>query len=342
MEKQIDKSSEREIWIDVLRMIACISVVLIHSSAKYDGFIPGQFILAPANYILMATGVSIFFMISGALLLSKEQELQMFYKKRFTRILAPTLIWSVFYIIYEQIYHHSFTWQNTLSKISMIPFVNQTGILWFMYVLIGIYLVIPILSSWLNKASRKDIEMVLCLWGITLLMPIFTLYNETCKFLISEGGALYLFNGFIGYALLGYYLRKYVHWSVRNTRFIILFLFSIITPLIIFFTSFIPLSLLNGSMNIPTVCLSATCFIFFKSLSYSNGKILKIARYISKYSFGIYLSHWVFMLPLKYILTQYHINYLIQIPVTACFVFLISLFFVVLLSKCPYSKLLFG
>lgn len=50
----------RELWIDVLRAFACICVLLVHSPAVYDGRIPGQFVLAPFNYVFMAWGVSIF------------------------------------------------------------------------------------------------------------------------------------------------------------------------------------------------------------------------------------------------------------------------------------------
>lgn len=339
MEK--DKLKQREIWIDVLRAFACICVVLIHSSAKYDGHIPGQFILAPANYVLMATGVCIFYMISGSLLLSKEQELFSFYRKRFTRILFPVIIWSIFYIIYESVYFDRFSWDKVFHNILMIPFVQQTGLMWFMYVLAGIYLAVPILSSWLTKASKKEVEMILAFWCITLMVPFFKLFDSNCELIIGSGGSLYYFSGFLGYALLGYYLRTYVNWKITGRKFISLFTFSILFPLIVFFTP-IPLDLLNGSMNFPTVCLSTSCFLFFKTVNYDKWKFIKLIQFISKYSFGVYLSHWLFILPIKYTLTQYHINYLIQMPCTAFIILTISLCCVVLLSKLPFSKYIIG
>lgn len=59
---------KREIWLDVARAFACACVIMVHSPAKYDGLIPGQYVLAPLNYILMAWGVGLFFALSGALL----------------------------------------------------------------------------------------------------------------------------------------------------------------------------------------------------------------------------------------------------------------------------------
>lgn len=59
---------KREIWLDVARAFACACVIMVHSPAKYDGLIPGQYALAPLNYISMAWGVGLFFALSGALL----------------------------------------------------------------------------------------------------------------------------------------------------------------------------------------------------------------------------------------------------------------------------------
>lgn len=281
-------------------------------------------------------------MISGSLLLSKEQEILSFYRKRFTRILVPIVVWSIIYIFYEAFYFEKFSWDFVFHSISMIPFVQQTALLWFMYVLIGIYLVVPILSSWLVKVSKKEVEIILAFWGITLLVPFFKLYDQNSELMIGSGGSLYYFSGFLGYAILGYYLRAYIHWCITGWKYILLLSFSILFPLIVFFAPNIPLDLLNGSMNLPTVCLSASCFLFFKSFNYGSGKFIYLIQSISKYSFGIYLSHWLFVLPLKYALTQYHINYVIQIPCTAFVVAIVSYILVVLLSKLPFGRYIIG
>ncbi len=324
----------------MLRAFACACVLLVHSPAKYDGHIPGQFVLAPANYVFMACGVSIFFMVSGALLFSKPQDMLPFYKKRFSRVLWPTVIWSVIYIFYDQIFVADD--KSFVHKILMIPFAPQTGLLWFMYTLIGIYLVAPILSCWLSGCSKKELQIVLSLWGVTLLLPYLQILDPACAEIINSNGPLYSFCGFLGYALLGYYLRHYVSISIKSVAFVLMVVIAFGFPLLVFFSGLLPIDVLNTSMSLSAVLLSAVAFLFFKELRYKDGIVLRIIMAFAKYSFGIYLSQMLFLTPLRYWLTQFHIHYAIQIPLTAFVVGLLSFAFVFCLSKLPKSRYLFG
>lgn len=60
----------------------------------------------------------------------------------------------------------------------MIPlnFSMYTTHLWYIYMLIGLYLYLPILSAWLQQASEKSLRLFLLLWGVTLLVPYLTQY----------------------------------------------------------------------------------------------------------------------------------------------------------------------
>ena len=69
----------------------------------------------------------------------------------------------------------NFTWQATLKKIgtSIFNFNYDTTPLWYLYMLIGVYLFIPIIGVWLNTASAKDIRLfwfsgLYRLWYLTL------------------------------------------------------------------------------------------------------------------------------------------------------------------------------
>ncbi len=334
------KINGKEVWIDVLRAFACICVLLVHAPAKYDGLIPGQFILAPANYVFMAWGVSVFFMISGALLFDKPQKLTDFYKRRFSRILIPILVWSVIYIFFDRLFIEDKN--SIIEKILMIPITNQTGVLWFMYALIGIYLVAPIISIWLNSAKKHEIEIILGFWGLTLLIPYLELLSSDFTKLISPIGIFYHFYGYIGFALFGYYLRKYVDIPIISWKYFILVIIAFGFPLFVFFSGIIPINILNYSQSISAAFMACVAFIFFKGLDYKDTKVLRIILKIAEFSFGIYLCHMIFLKPLQVWLTQFHINYVIQIPLTALFVGIFSFFFVWGLSKLPKSKWLFG
>lgn len=332
---------KRENWLDAVRAFACACVIMVHSPAKYDGLIPGQYALAPLNYILMAWGVGLFFALSGSLLLSKPVPLTTFYKKRFPRLIIPVSLWSVIYIAYDGWIDGNLTWSNFMTRLIMIPFDAQTPVLWFMYTLFGIYLVTPVFAMFLSKASKRDVEILLCVWGVTLCVPYLELCNPKIASVLTGNGILHNFLGFLWFAILGFYLRKYNNWKIKGWKFITLVVVSFGFPLIINFSGILPLEVLNTQKSLSSVAMTAIPFILFKNISLSQ-KVRGVIAQFSKYSFGIYLFHMVILKPLRPFLTQYHINYVIQIPVTALLVGLFSYVFIRLLSKLPYSKYLLG
>ena len=332
---------KREIWLDVIRAFACACVIMVHSPAKYDGLIPGQYVLAPFNYVFMAWGVGLFFALSGALLLSRPMPLTAFYKKRFARLVIPVLLWSVIYIIYDGWLDGNLSWSGFITKLTMIPFLSQAPILWFMYTLFGIYMVTPIFAIFLKEASKRDVEILLCVWGVSLCVPYLQLCNPEIASVLTGNGILHSFTGFLWYAVFGFYLRKYNNWKVNGWKFITLVVLSFGFPLLVNFSGILPLDVLNTQMSISSVAMTAIPFIFFKNISFSQ-KWLRGITLFAKYSFGIYLFHIVLYKPLRLFLTQYHIHYVLQIPMTALLVGFFSYVVVRMLSKLPYSKYLLG
>lgn len=193
---------ERDASLDVLRILACFLVVLMHSplpSENADGAFLNiiNFVTAPC--------IGLFFMVSGALLLPVKTEYFSFIHKRFSKILVPTLLWSFIYICLKLFDGGSDI--NLWQTLASIPFSAQgDGVLWFMYTLAGLYLLAPILSRWIEKASKKEIEFILILWAITQCYPIL---NFWLTINTSTAGVLYYFTGYVGYFLMGYYLYRY-------------------------------------------------------------------------------------------------------------------------------------
>ena len=78
--------------------------------------------------------------------------------------------------------------------------------MWYIYLLIGLYLYLPIFSAWVEKASERAKLWFLAAWGVTLLLPYYTEFAApylwgTCSW--NSFGMLYYFAGFNGYLLLG-------------------------------------------------------------------------------------------------------------------------------------------
>lgn len=334
-------ANKRIIWIDVIRAVACFCVLCVHSPAPYVGQ-DGQYLLAPLNYIFMAWGVSVFFMISGALLFSKEQKLVPFYKKRMSKILIPIIIWTIIYLVIDKYILNQEDSISIFEHLLLIPFYEQTSILWFMYALIGIYLISPIISTWLQKCSKRDIEIILGLWGVTLLLPYLALWNRDVYHIIEVKGILNYFFGFVGYSLWGYYLMTYVNISIKSFPFLIFTLLTFLMPILIYFIEEIPSNILNSSLSFLSVMMASVAFLFFKGINYKESNFLKFILLFAELSFGIYLCHMLFMKPIQLWIVKFHMHYALQIPLVAFISGILSFIFVWLLSKIPYNKFFIG
>lgn len=193
---------KRNTSLDIIRVIACFLVVFMHSPIPSPNT-NGVFLSALSYFT--APCIGLFFMVSGALLLPVRDDYTSFLKRRFGKVVGPTLFWTALYIAVNL--YKAPEDVDLVKSILSIPFSNQgNGVLWFMYTLAGLYLLAPVISAWLEKAGKKDLEIILSLWAVTLCYPILEQWVE-----INEGntGILYYFGGYAGYFLLGYYLKRY-------------------------------------------------------------------------------------------------------------------------------------
>lgn len=323
-------------YLDWLRVIAMLMIIVIHSpmpSSEANGLV-----LSTVSYI-MVPGLDLFFMISGALLLSKSYEMKPFLLRRFSKIAWPTLFWSLFYL-FDIWIQGTISTDYLIRSVLSIPFCPQgNGIIWFMYTLMGLYLITPILSSWLNTASKKDVEWILTLWTISLLIPI--LGNVINVWQINNTHMLFYLSGFIGYYILGYYLHHHVK-SIRNSILSLLIFF----PLILAAT--LKLSKVNVDfyqyfwlLSIP-VAMMAT-FWFLSAKKYFSFSVPHIISLISKYSFGIYFIHIFVMRRMVWnwdFVSQH--GSALQIIMTTILTFIISFTIIFLISFLPFSKYIIG
>lgn len=193
---------ERDIALDILRVMACMMVVLMHAPMPSDAAY-GPFMMAISYFTSPCIGL--FFMVSGALLLPVRIDYVTFIRRRFGKIVIPTVIWTFVYVFVALLKND--TWAELPRIILSMPFSAQGhGVLWFMYTLSGLYLLAPIVSPWLVQATKREVEIVLGLWGVTLCYPLLQNFVG-----ITEGttGILYYFTGYAGYFLLGYYLKRW-------------------------------------------------------------------------------------------------------------------------------------
>lgn len=248
---------------DLLRLLACLMVIAMHAPLPDSAEGNGLF-LSTLSY-LTAPCIGLFFMVSGALLLPVRTGASIFLKRRFGKILFPTLFWSLFYLGCNTLMRdESIDWLRTLGSLPFSPQGNP--VLWFMYTLIGLYLLAPVLSRWLNYASRTEIEFYLGLWGISLCFPI---VRPVVNINTGDTGILYYFTGYAGYFVLGYYLKQYpkrIPWKA---------LFPLLTV----------------AMAAPVVCKTAGWKVDFYDLFWYLSVFVAI-QCVSWYRMAECIEHW--------------------------------------------------
>lgn len=289
---------QREISLDLMRIIACVMVVLMHSTIPTEN--ANGLLLSSLSYFT-APCIGLFFMVSGALLLpppkkiSENQATPPFLRKRLKRILLPTLVWTLFYIVVKSC-ENNLTTAELLKSILSIPFSAQGhGVLWFMYTLLGLYIVTPILHAWLQNASEHEIRFYLSLWLIAMCYPILKIFVDIND---TPTGILYYFSGYIGYYVLGYWMQRY--GNILNPKMTALLMcVSVAAPVVV--------KLKHWTVDFYAMFWYLSVFVviqcvFWWKVAKKLQVVLKLSDRIkglltlfSNLSFGIYLSHIIIM-----------------------------------------------
>lgn len=278
-------------YISNLRNIATFAVIVLHVTApfvlKFNKISFASWQLANLVDSMLRFGVPVFVMISGAVLLDRSEPLNTFLGKRLKRVFLPFLFWSIVYFIF--VYAGSFQKFSVLQLFQILLNKLLKGTyyhLWYVYMILGVYLSVPIIRKWAQHSSKQEIQYFLLLWMLTLFIN-----TDVAKYIPSIE-VLY-FSKYLGYLVLGYYLDKYVETTrIRNNLYFILFILG--ATLTLLSTSY--LSVVENTLNItyynylsPNVCLmSIGIFLLGKSLlQRTNATLINL----DKHSYGIYLVH---------------------------------------------------
>ena len=205
---------KREFSYDLLRAVSCMEVVILHVSAAYIGgkftdIVSGRdWLLASFWRIMTNLAVPSFVMLSGAFLLQPENEdFSVFYGKSLKKILFPTILFSLIYVLW----HYMEIWVAGQMGISVgngrddyrSPILNwikgQPNVtMWYMYMLIGLYLITPVLVMVKNRISGKTYFYLSC---VMMVYGILVSYTCSVSWILQ-------FAQWIGYFMLGDVIRQ--------------------------------------------------------------------------------------------------------------------------------------
>lgn len=291
MEQELNRPNI--VWVDNARAISCILVIVTHILGPWIYQLQQ---VGEVNRFLLLSFFTIsklctptFLMISGSLLIHKDYSNLSSHKKRTRRLFSTFILWSGIYLIFYTLLNIARGEHYTLS--SYTNFLKESALhgtayhLWFMYLIIGIYLFMPILSKICKKISVQQFILFFLLWVITLVYTQFYELNTIAEIISST-------IGYIGYLLIGYIINKYnINEKIRIRYASIIFIIGIISTLIIAYIQY------NYTHNVPAktfhrlnfniAFVSIGFFMMIKSFMYKH----QLLQNISKNSFGIYYIH---------------------------------------------------
>lgn len=304
---------KRLVWIDILNIVACAGVLLLHcTNSQVHGFsgTPSlNWYIGLTTHSFFLWPVDVFFMISGFTLIrtsilinnNNSEGIKQFYGRRLKRLAIPLISWNILYMIHYLMYsyRHGMEVLPIIELIRKFIFFDYNGFMWFFVPLILIYLSMPFFAIFILNSNRYILKLYLII-GLMMgcLPPISSSFTgDTSIHDIYLMGSRFLY-----FIVAGYYIG---HFEISRKTRKRLYIFSVASAIIIFIgTMYLTLYIPNhydyflAYTNIPCTITAMGVFCFFKhhdwekTLAALRLNKAAIAHY-SGLSLGIYLIQGV-------------------------------------------------
>lgn len=342
-----ESEEKRKVHYDLLRIIAAFSVVMLHSSAQFWYSLDinsAEWIVANSYDALFRFGVPVFVMLSGALFLPRQYDLSIkrLYTHNILRLAVIFVFWSGLYGLLDCI-HYDFTqvsWIDVAREMIMGRYH-----LWFLPMIAGIYMLLPILRTWVQNAERRNLEYFLALFFILqiLFWTLRSVYSSVYLNYVLDMLQVDLVCGYVGYFVLGYYVA-YVKIPQKYHKIIYFSAFpaavlNVVLGNCLSIRDGVPKGDFYDSYGLFTFCIVLACFLFFTEvmsrINYSE-KAERLIREASKGTLGVYVMHVGMMEILKsYGIHSMMLPNIVGIPVYAVLCFAVCLVVASILRKVP-------
>jgi len=346
---------------DLIRVVAVFAVLVFHASvnaafiaSSYEGVAVWRGVVYNIYLCFGHMGVPLFIMLSGALLLvpsKKDEDLGVFFKKRFSRIGLPFLFWWVIYFLWD-VYVESqpVTQAFIINGITSGTYVT----FWYLYMLAGLYLVTPMLRVMVAHFTDKHFKYFICLWVIGTMVTSWVKFLSGWQYAID--GNLFVIPLCVGYFVIGAYLVKV---KIPRRTLVALTILGFILTVI---ASYLVMGYHENAVEFfqiytsPTIMLSSVS-LFLLINSYAKPKnvlqtekpswIQRIILLISKNGLPIYLLQMIPLSLIKYGFFGFAINGntvdpIICVPILTILTLILSLMIIIPLKKIPILKTLIG
>lgn len=339
---------KRMLSYDLLRIAAAFSVVMLHCAAQFWYTLELESVewnIANGYDAVFRFGVPIFVMLSGVLFLNPSYQVQIkrLYTHNIFRMAVLYVVWSCLYGLYDC---RNFTIAEIGIKPILREMLNGRYHLWFLPMLIGIYMLLPVLKPWITYASKQNIQYFLCLFFVFKIgaetIRALTVMDELHQ--ILDLIKIEMVCSYVGYFVWGYYL-VYVGISSRLKKILYAGMIpAMICNIVLSSWMSQRLEIASGavfdSYSIFTCWMVTAVFVFILE----KGKTCKICakqaaliQEISKDTLGVYVMH----IGVIEILEAAGVHSMllpigIGIPVLAIFVFVVTTLLAAILRRIPW------
>lgn len=292
--------NSRSARLDVMRVGACLAVILLHLAATIvmERELFGTLHWHLSNAIDAATRwcVPVFIMLSGALLLDPQKHAnpQAFWAKRMGRLLPAIIAWPAIYFAWRAYYWHEPISPGTIAHDLVIgrPYVH----LYFLFLIAGLYLVTPFLARALGTLSLPQLrQLIIIMAGLAIGANLF-------DFLASS--AFTMFVPYLTYYLAGWYCTRLLLDRPGTSVLAIGLAASLITGLT---------ALLISTRGFddrwafyfyedfsPTVMVMAVGLFLLTLQGTISPRIESVAQTLAPLTLGVYLAHPIVVELLRY------------------------------------------
>jgi surface polysaccharide O-acyltransferase-like enzyme len=343
--------------VDLIRTLAIFLVILLHAAiepfpitASITQEVIVRWFSVTVYDTLTRVCVPLFVMLTGALLLQPfkvDEPLRVFLKKRAARIGLPVVFWGAAYFAWSYFADNKALTLTSIARgIATGPYYQ----FWYVYMLIGLYLATPLLRVFVAYAERRVLRYFLLLWFVgTIGVSILNFFGTLS--LIND---IFLFPGYIGYFLLGYYLldvqaRSKILYAIVFFGYAFTAIGSYFLAYYIggtrqyFFFDFLGFNVILGSAAMFTLLCNVPIDYVEKKSKTAN----KLIHFIGQSSLAIFLMHVIVLESLQrgYLGVQISINTInpiIEIPLAAVVTLLICLAILYPISKVRALKKIIG
>lgn len=329
---------EKKLWLNILKIIGCILVLINHTILLKIGDSNVDVFFACILFAISKVAVPIFVMVTASIMINRSVDFKYVLKK----ILKVCILLIVLSVIVYIIRNASF---NLLDFIQCFFKVSIMYPYWYLCMLIGLYLMLPVLNKMIKNLNLNDFRyiVILCLIIQTIIYTLEKILNFDIEYSFTS----FLLPVLISYYISGVYLSK-IELTEKNRN--IAFLCFII-PIIVFVVQLFMPYLNSGKISLDldsyvyiTTSLPALSLFYIIRYYFENKKVsLKLKNIInglSSLTFGVYLFHPIIieLRMFQFILDSSMVSSIFCIFMFQILIFIVCLLFTYILKKIPIIR----